>query len=688
VSVQTLGDSFAQLGIPIGGILVGAAIGALLFITVELLRRRPQTERQGNIPVRLAGKESLGRDAEGRLTSVTANLREIPVHFPGGQRTILMTGVGDHPSLPMRRALGFMVVLALTFAISAVVLLLKFTAIFGRYDHLVALVGVAIYWPLRWPGVYAIGANTPVVPDFIFPMYLAGMIAFSVAFGLWTNRPARPLYRRGLAVAVFLAYIAVEMILDALLFTVPGSSFRNFGLVLRSLNGGLFLAFLIFCAVHLPPAQRLPIRFRRDRGAIRTFVLAGVGAIVLAFAILVGLGLVFSLAPVLMGLTTLLLLPTLALEVYALLTRPLYARELRTRPLPPVSEYHPSVSILIPAYNEEAFIEESIESADRAASVYPGRVEIIVGNDGSTDRTLEIARRSVDGLRHSRGVVADFPHGGKSSALNGALALATGEIVIRCDGDTQISPEQGFAAMIPHFADPQVGAVQGGIHPRQRRGWTRKLRALEVAWNHYLLRPGGMATRTAEVVDGLFSAFRRKDLVEAGGWIPWNGEDTEISIRLQRMGYRTRIEYRALAFEDVPANYDELRKQRVRWARGIVMANGQHYPALLGPTPEFAGLGIFLWFLLFVHSGMRSLIYLYLSLLILVLGVPSLVEAAVILLVVLTLRAVPLAYFLAQMGRRDVLWWIPFFPIGNVLKQTFRFEAFGTLGPDAVREYA
>jgi hypothetical protein len=97
---------------------------------------------------------------------------------------------------------------------------------------------------------------------------------------------------------------------------------------------------------------------------------------------------------------------------------------------------------------------------------------------------------------------------------------------------------------------------------------------------------------------------------------------------------------------------------------------------------------VFLWFLLYVHSGMRSFVYLYLGLLVLVLGLPSLAEAGIILFLVLGLRAVPLGYFLHRMGRSDVYGWIPFFPIGSILKQTFRFEAFGTLGPDAAREYA
>jgi biofilm PGA synthesis N-glycosyltransferase PgaC len=169
--------------------------------------------------------------------------------------------------------------------------------------------------------------------------------------------------------------------------------------------------------------------------------------------------------------------------------------------------------------------------------------------------------------------------------------------------------------------------------------------------------------------------------------VPWNGEDTEISIRLQRLGYQIRIEFGSLALEDVPKDYEALRRQRVRWARGIIQANGQHYRSLVGPTPEFAGLGVLFWLLMYIRSGVRSLVYVFLALLIVILGVPALLYATYLLLFAIALRSVPIAYFLSRMGRRDVIPWLPFYTVGNIIKQTFRFEAYGLLGPTAVKEY-
>jgi cellulose synthase/poly-beta-1,6-N-acetylglucosamine synthase-like glycosyltransferase len=598
-----------------------------------------------------------------------------------------MQGAGEHPSLPLPRARGFVFVLLGVFVSVAFLLLYFYGQIFNHYDHLVAVAGTFLYWPLRWPGIYTVGANALDVPDYIFPMYLAAMIAFVVASGLIINRPHYSVGRRAFALGLIVLYIAMEVFFDALLFTVPGREVRDFGLLVRTLTGGLFMVMLMFCATYLPKPQLLPARFPRDRAAIRTFVAVGTLSVVLSVVVVVVTSELLGVTGLLLPFTLLLLVPLLALTLFGVLGRPIYFRDVRRSRLPPLSVYHPSVSIVMPAFNEEEWIAETILAADRAAGLYPGPVEIIVGNDGSTDRTLELARGAIARLQHAKGYVVDLPHGGKSNALNGALALARNEIVLRCDADTHISPELGFGEMMRHFADPTVGGVQGALHPYQRDGWTRKLRALEVAWMHYLLRPANMGTRSAEVIDGLFSAFRRKDLVELGGWVPWNGEDTEISMRVQRLGYRIRIEFGSLAYEDVPKDYDALRRQRVRWARGILMANGQHYPSLFGPTPEFCGLSVFFWFLLLMRSGVRSLVYLYLAVLIVVLGVPALAFTAALFLVAIAIRAIPIAYFLAQMGRKDVLLWIPFFPVANVIKQSFRFEGYGTLGPGAAHEY-
>jgi cellulose synthase/poly-beta-1,6-N-acetylglucosamine synthase-like glycosyltransferase len=677
-----------SLGIPLGGVLFGIALGAALFETVEWLRGRPSRPVVGTVRIQVvAAPPAPGSGAPGAPGADPA-VAPVTVSSAEGTRTIFLRGAGASPNAPLPRARRFVAVLAASFVVLSGLELAFFSALFLPYDHLVAYAGAALFWPNPWPGVYAVNSVSQLVPDYIFPMYLAAMAAFAIASGLLYRRPALPSYRRAWALGLIALYVGVEVVLDAVFFTVPGQNVRNLAIVVRTMTGGVFLSGLVFCALFLPTPLRAPARRRRDPSSLLQFFGTGVLAIAIGTATLIVVDLSLGNRSILLPFTLLLLLPLVTLESFIALNRPLYFRQLRRRPLPSVSTYHPSVSILMPAFNEERWIAEAIQHADVAAGKYPGPVEIIVGNDGSTDRTSELAAEAIRGLRYAKGTVVDLPHAGKSNGLNGALALATGEIVIRLDADTFVSERLGFSAIIPHFADPQVGGVQGSIHPRQRKGWTRKLRTLEIAWGHYFQRPAVMGARAGEVIDGLFSAFRRKDLVALGGWVPWNGEDTELSMRLQRLGYRVRIEFGARAYEDVPEDYNALRRQRVRWARGILMANGQHYPSLVSRTPEYAGLGVLLWFLTFARSGVRSLVYVFLVLLLLILGVHALVDVAYLLLLALAIRAVPLAYFLAKMERWDILPWIPFFPIASVIKQSFRFEAFGLMGPEANHEYA
>jgi cellulose synthase/poly-beta-1,6-N-acetylglucosamine synthase-like glycosyltransferase len=687
--LNDLGALLRSLGIPLGGILIGFALGGGLFALSDWLRHRPARPIVGTHRIQLVPGPTAGApESPVASTPGSRTVAPVTVTTSEGSRTVLLRGAGVSPNAPLPRARGFMAVLAASFVTISTLELAFFSYVFLPYDHLVGYAGTLIFWPAPWPGVYAVTSVSKLVPDYIFPMYLAGMGAFAVAGGLVYRRPALPWGRRALGLGLILLYLGMEVVLDAVFFTVPGESVRNLAIVVRTITGGLFLSGLVFCTLSLPTPLHLRARFRRDRWAIAQFLGTGVIAISFAAVALLLIDRTLGDSAVLLPFTLLLLLPLVTLETFIALNRPLYYRQIRRRRLPSVSVYHPSVSILMPAYNEEEWIAEAIHHADVAAGKYPGPVEIIVGNDGSTDRTSELARGAIARLQKAKGMVVDLPHAGKSNGLNGALALATGEIVIRLDADTFVSERMGFSAIIPHFADPQVGGVQGSIFPRQRRGWTRKLRALEIAWGHYFQRPAIMGARAGEVIDGLFSAFRRKDLVALGGWVPWNGEDTELSMRMQRLGYRVRLEFGARAYEDVPENYDALRRQRVRWARGILMANGQHYPALVGRTPEFAGLGVLYWFLTFARSGVRSLVYVFLVLLLLTLGVHALVDVAYLLLLALALRAVPLAYFLRKMGRWDVMVWIPFFPIASIIKQTFRFEAFGLMGPDASQEYA
>ena len=588
-------------------------------------------------------------------------------------------------SAPFRRLALFDRNLVLSFVLLVVAAMLIRHPAFYLLDQIVRAAGDAVYWPRPWPTLVA---NVPIgtpVPDYILLMYLALTGAFLLAAGVPTNPEYTPAQRQRI-IRLLLVYLAAEVLVDVTAFTVSDPFALSAFLLVRGILGGMFFTTILFTVLVLPPPTAIVPLFPRDRGATTVFVLSWVAALAAAATFLYLLYRDFRFGQTELSFGVLLLLPLLTFMAWVAIGRVLYVREIRVRPPRPLSEFHPKVSLLIPAYNEQLTIASAIRSADLAARRYPGEVEILIGNDGSTDRTSAVARAAIAKLQHATGAVLDLPHGGKSNALNGMLRLAQGEIVVRMDADARVSPTVGFERMVGHLGVPDVGGVQGTILPLQEEGWTRRLRFMEICWSHLFLRRAQMATRTAQVVDGAFCAFRRSDLLKVGGWVPWNGEDTEITLRLQRMGYRMRFETRALAYEDVPDNYDRLERQRIRWSRGSLFAHHRHLGALRSHAREFGGLAMVYWLAFFLRNGLRSLIYFYVVAVALFL--PTLAHLVVIIAILFLARSVVLVYYLWRIGRWRFIPWVVTWPATSAMKQHIAMKSWGTMLPGSIPEFS
>jgi cellulose synthase/poly-beta-1,6-N-acetylglucosamine synthase-like glycosyltransferase len=611
---------------------------------------------------------------------------------PGGVRvwrkdsisSIAEAVVPPTPSLVPPPPTPFVRNLLVTFALLTATIMLFRHAFFYVYDRIVLALSVVVYWPYSYPSSLSGISVLHTVPDYIFIVYLAFIVAFLISSGLiTTDRFREDQVRQALIIA--LGYPIVAILADVFLFTSGEPFSHSAALLVRGILGGIFVGALILTSVDLPEAVRVRPALAPEPGIVGVFFLSVLTAVVLGLVVLYVVFQYVGIGRGYVPIGILLLLPLLAITIWALIGRSVYDYHLLKNPVPPVTVYHPPVSILIPAYNESAGIADAIRSADAAARLYPGATEILVGNDGSTDATLVEAIRAIRDLRHASGAVLDLPHGGKSSALNAALRLAKGDIIIRVDADSRISSTLGFSALVPHFADPNIGGVQGLLLPLQQEGWTRRLRILEIAWNHLFLRRATMGVRACQVIDGAFSAYRRSDLMALGGWVAWNGEDTEITLRLQRVGYRMRLETEAAAFEDVPEDYRKLEKQRIRWSRGGVYARYRHLYPSFSEAWAFGGLAMFYWLALFIRSGLRSGLYLYVVLAALFL--PTILHLGIILLLLLIPRGIVIGVYLVRLRRGRWLPWIFAWPVFSVIKQQFAIKSWGTMFPGEAREY-
>jgi peptidoglycan-N-acetylglucosamine deacetylase len=240
-----------------------------------------------------------------------------------------------------------------------------------------------------------------------------------------------------------------------------------------------------------------------------------------------------------------------------------------------IAVYRPRVAVLIPAYNEEMVIERTVQGA--LDSDYPN-LRVVVIDDGSKDRTLEIVRRAFAAEEaDGRVVILTKPNGGKAEALNFGLEhIGDAEIFVGIDADTIIAPD-AIGRLVPHFLNPKVGAVAGNAKVGNRVNlWTR-WQALEYITSQNFERRALNTMGAVSVVPGAIGAWRTASVSEAGGYhVDTVAEDADLTMALLRNGYRVEYEDMALAFTEAPTSARALMRQRFRWSFGILQAIFKH----------------------------------------------------------------------------------------------------------------
>jgi cellulose synthase/poly-beta-1,6-N-acetylglucosamine synthase-like glycosyltransferase/spore germination protein YaaH/peptidoglycan/xylan/chitin deacetylase (PgdA/CDA1 family) len=240
--------------------------------------------------------------------------------------------------------------------------------------------------------------------------------------------------------------------------------------------------------------------------------------------------------------------------------------------------YLPPVAVLIPAYNEEKVIERTIRAA--LASDYPNLLVIVI-DDGSSDKTLEVARAGFTREEATgRVLVLTKPNSGKADALNFGLEhLRDEEIFVGIDADTVVAPD-AISRLVPHFLNPRVGAVAGNAKVGNRINlWTR-WQALEYITSQNFERRALNTMGAVSVVPGAIGAWRVSAVCEAGGFhTDTVAEDADLTMALLRRGYRVEYEDLALAYTEAPVNARGLMRQRFRWSFGILQSVWKHRAA-------------------------------------------------------------------------------------------------------------
>lgn len=276
-----------------------------------------------------------------------------------------------------------------------------------------------------------------------------------------------------------------------------------------------------------------------------------------------------------------------------------------------VPEPLPGISILVAAYNEATNIAGTIESI--AKQNYPGPLQVIVINDGSTDATAE----QLAALDYPWLEVLNLAHnGGKANALNLGLAQAKWGLTVTVDGDSYLYHDALSNLVRRYLSDPpNTRAVAGEVLVRN----SRKNLVTEVQeWDYF---HGIAAVKRLQslyqgtlVAQGAFSVYDTALLRELGGWPASVGEDIVLTWDILARGYRVGYAENACLFTNAPDTWRQFIRQRQRWSRGLVEAFQADWRLLFKPRMTT----LFIWW---------NLMFPYLDLVYTVAFIPGIVLA-------------------------------------------------------------
>jgi cellulose synthase/poly-beta-1,6-N-acetylglucosamine synthase-like glycosyltransferase/peptidoglycan/xylan/chitin deacetylase (PgdA/CDA1 family) len=244
----------------------------------------------------------------------------------------------------------------------------------------------------------------------------------------------------------------------------------------------------------------------------------------------------------------------------------------------------PSVTVLIPAHNEESVIVQTVNSV--LLSDFPN-LRIVVVDDGSTDKTAELLDENFSPDPRVR--IIHQVNRGKAAALNVALSQADTEFVVTIDADTEIEPD-AIRNLIRHFSDPTVGAVAGNVKVGNRSRWLTRWQALEYITSQNMEKRAFDLLNCITVVPGALGAWRRKAIEAAGGITADTvAEDADLTIAIRRLGWRVSYDEEAIAWTEAPETAGQLIRQRFRWTFGTLQSFWKHGDTLL--RPKYGTLG-------------------------------------------------------------------------------------------------
>ncbi len=273
------------------------------------------------------------------------------------------------------------------------------------------------------------------------------------------------------------------------------------------------------------------------------------------------------------------------------------------------TERHPSVTVVVPVWNEEKTIAGTLTSL--LALEYPqDKLSILVVDDGSRDNTLSIVRSFE---QYPQIKVYTKPNGGKHTAVNFALEHTTTDLFGCLDADSFVEKDT-LLKIVKYFEDPEVMAVTPALKVKDPKTWVQKIQAVEYTMGVFLKKVFGNLN-SIQVTPGPFSIFRKRVFDELGPYKKaHNTEDFEIALRMHRNHYKIVNSHKAFVLTQAPDTLGKLIKQRLRWTQGS-LENLLDYKDLFFKR-EYGNFGLVIlpFIVIFVFLSLFTSFYLFFNL--------------------------------------------------------------------------
>lgn len=305
----------------------------------------------------------------------------------------------------------------------------------------------------------------------------------------------------------------------------------------------------------------------------------------------------------------------------------------------------PTVSVIVPAHNEEMGILAAVDSLRHLR--YPA-LEILVIDDGSTDRTLDVLMNRYE-LRQCRPshpddrvlqlgetlsefetpdgvlrVVQKRSMGRRADAVNAGLRVARGELVCMIDADSMLAPDSLLRLVVPFMDDPSIVASGGTVLPangisfrggnptktRLPKKWIERFQVVEYLRAFILGRSGWARRNGLTIISGAFGLYRREAVLRIGGLEGEPlAEDADLLLGVhadhveRAVPYRVVFDARALCWTEAPAELSQLRSQRIRWAHGLDEILSKYRRMLFNPKYRVLGMFAMPWLLAYEYAA-------------------------------------------------------------------------------------